>query len=580
MARIFFDRARYAEEATALESLPTADGTCIVGIDLAAPAEGLAEMIAARRAGMVTAVFPILAHPLEYLYAQIGQSIAAASDDFQRNQQIAAFAADQLVVNGRKPAELASHSQAHVNAAALALRLADVVLLGAPGERERWNSMAGRPLRRFSVLPIVSDDHARFNEAGVTIYAPFIEEKLLTHYVLMLRRRGIEPAVISADRARDPVATRVVIAPEWRPMPARYLAARGHHVVAPNVCRVDECDTRIFSFTPSEYRSLGGAVDAALASQGGCVLTPAQTQIAAEIDGQRPCFIDGPCVSILVRTFNRPTLLRRAIESIAKQSYRNVEIVVVNNGGADVHDIVKSAARGRPYKYEMLSNGTRVGAALNIAARAGSGEYVGYLDDDDILYADHCARTVEVLERTRADVAFTLCLGEYAHVQGSAKTVVGYQIYIDRDYDLDELNVSNLTPIHSIVHRRDIFDRFGYFDGELPVTEDWEMWLRVASRGGTFLRVDHATCEYSWRYDPERGNMTIDRQWDFVRAYRTITERYATYVNNRGDMKTAQDHALLQQERRAKAADDPSQRAAVVIGTMSPSLVPVAIVRG
>jgi glycosyltransferase involved in cell wall biosynthesis len=216
-----------------------------------------------------------------------------------------------------------------------------------------------------------------------------------------------------------------------------------------------------------------------------------------------------------------------------------------------------------------------ISAASNVGARAAGGQYIGYLDDDDLLYADHCARTVEVLDRTAADVVFTLCVGEYAQMQDDKKNVLGYQIYIDREFSLDDLYVLNVSPIHSMVHRRDVFDRFGYFDEELPVTDDWEFWLRIASQGGKFLRIDRATCEYSWRYDAARGNMTVEHQWDFVHAYRRIIERYAPRVNGRASITSTQANVLAQQERRATEAADPQKRAGIVIGTMSPTLVPV-----
>jgi glycosyl transferase family 2 len=360
-------------------------------------------------------------------------------------------------------------------------------------------------------------------------------------------------------------------------MRARTLAARGHQVVAPNAIRAQDCDSRIFGFAPDDYTSFMAAVDAARSSTcGGERITVAPAQVASAVDPQLASSIDGPCVSIIIRTYNRPLLLQRAVASVAAQTYRDVEIVVVNNGGEDVRDIVTAAAAGRPVRYEVMPERQHISAASNVGARAATGSYVGYLDDDDLLYADHCARTVDVLERTKADAAFTLCLAEYARMNRAEKSVLGYQIFLDREFDLDGLYVCNVTPIHTVVHRRDIFERFGYFDETLPVTDDWEFWLRIASRGGQFIRIDRVTCEYSWRYDPAAGNMTVQHQSDFVDAYRRITERYARDVEGRATIKARQQEMLHLQERRAADAADPEKRARVVIESMSASLVPVS----
>ncbi|HEV7180320.1 MAG TPA: glycosyltransferase [Candidatus Baltobacteraceae bacterium] len=579
MSTIFFDETGYPEEAASLRSLRLLNEAEIVGLDLAAPAEALAVLIGRRRAGKVTAVYPILCDPLENLYGLVGASIASTADHDQREEQSAALRTDHLNVNGRRLSELGAHAQTQIDAGALALRLADVVLIGAPGERDRWNVLLTRPFRRFSLLPVPVDEPlVNVDESGVTIYAPATQEPQLAHYVMLLRRHRIDPHIICATNADAAIGTRIVVAPEWRPMRARTLAARGHHVVAPNTLRVDECDSRIFGYLPTDYRSFLSALDAARSATGGGARIPATAPSVAEaIEREAVRTLDGPPVSIIIRTFDRPELLRRAVASVASQTYRNVEIVVVNNGGNDVRDLVESAAGGRPFVYNRMPERKHISAASNVGARAVTGCYVGYLDDDDLLYADHCARTVEVLERTGVDAAFTLCVAEYAEMNGDEKRTLGFQVYIDREFSLDDLYVSNVSPIHSIVHRRDVFDRFGYFDEELPVTDDWELWLRLASRGGTFVRIDRATCEYSWRYDPARGNMTIDHQWDFVHAYRKITERYAADVQGRTTVRNAQLNLLALQERRATDAADPAKRAGIVIGSMSVSLVPVSV---
>jgi hypothetical protein len=575
---IFFDPARYPEEAASLSVLPEDHSTCVFGIDLTAPGEGLAALIGARRAGKTTALLPILPEPYEATLANIVQTIGANASEEERNKQLSALRADQLLVNGKRPSEFTVYPPAHLDAAALGVRLADVVLLGAPGERDRWVYLLNRPLRRFALLPTPpANATPAIDNAGITIYAPSTPRVLVAAFATLLARKHLDVQLVTAENAAEPIRYRVVVVPEWRPLRARALAARGHHVVTPNVTRVDECDSRIFGYTAIDLRSMQGATDAALGAPGGAERIAVRPAAVTEaVVRESASLRDGPRVSIIIRTFDRPELLRRAIGSVAAQGYRNVEIVVVNNGGKDIAEVVESAAAGRPFRYEVLPERKHISAASNAGARAATGTYVGYLDDDDLLYADHCARSVDVLERTQADVAFTTCLAEYAQMNGDQKTVLGYQIYLDRDFHPDDIYVANLSPIHTIVHARSLFDRFGYFDEALPVTDDWELWLRVASKGARFVRIDRVTCEYSWRYDPARGNMTIEHQWDFVRAYRTITQRYANDVAGRETIAMAQASMLADQERRANDASDPSKRASVVIGAMSNSVVPVA----
>jgi len=255
-------------------------------------------------------------------------------------------------------------------------------------------------------------------------------------------------------------------------MRARALAAAGHRVVAPNTTGVDACDSRIIGYLPADYRSFLGALDNAFDSNGGASrIEPTAASVIQAVEHEAARFIDGPRVSIIVRTFDRPALLVRAIASIANQSYKNIEIVVVNNGGEDVQSIVESAAAGRPFRYEVMPERKLISAASNVGARVATGEYVGYLDDDDLLYGDHCARTADALTRTKADLVFTVCVGEYAEIRGDEKHVLGYQVYLDRQYHPDDIYVSNMSPIHSIVHQRAIFERIEIGeDGEITDT--------------------------------------------------------------------------------------------------------------
>ncbi|HEY1975415.1 MAG TPA: glycosyltransferase [Candidatus Baltobacteraceae bacterium] len=580
MKRIFFDPAAFPEEASALAAIPEDTAVRFFGIDLTSPAEGIAALIGARRRGLTTALLPVLAEPYEGTLRSIIEAIAATAGEDDRAAQISALSSGQLLVNGKQPHELATLAQRHLDAAALALRVADVLIVGAPGERDRWVRGLNRAFRRFALLPVATmgDERATaLDDAAVTVYGPSMSRAALAVYAAVLVRLRLDVRVICAENAMERPTTRVVVAPEWRSMRARTLATLGHHVVAPNAMRVDDCDERIFGYAAPDLRGMQSAVTAALVASGGSDRVPSSPEetlrtvaryAAARLDGRR--------ISIVIRTYDRPELLRRAVASVAAQTYRNVEIVVVNNGGEDVRSIVEAAANGRPYRYETLDQRRHISAASNAGARAASGTFVGYLDDDDLIYGDHCALAVEAIERTQADVVFTTCLAEYAQMNGDEKHVLGYQIYLDREFHPDDIYVSNLSPIHTIVHNRTVFDRFGYFDEDLPVTDDWELWLRIASLGARFVRVDRVTCEYSWRYDPVRGNMTIEHQWDFVGAYRTITARYASGIEGRASLHTAQANMLADQERRANEAADPSRRAGIVIGAMSSSVVPVA----
>ena len=512
---------------------------------------------------------------MEAVFAVIFNTIAANESTDAREEQLEALRNDGLHVNDMKPSEFATTPEAQTHATKLIVALADVILIAAPGERDQWSQRLGRTLQRFAILPVVPAPSPKITSSTVTIYAPSWHRVQTTIYQRYLHMRRVEGTVISADNALDSISTRVVVAPEWNPMRARALAASGHTVVTPAVGGVEAMDSRIHGYTPFDHADFAGALDSALlATTKGVALEVSSSQSASQVATCVQVQNHGPRASVIVRTYNRPALLARAIASLAAQSHRNLEIVVVNNGGDDVRDIIEAAAAGRPFHYERMSERRLIGAASNVGARAATGTYIGYLDDDDLLYADHCATGVTALERTNADIVFTQCLGEFSRIEAKQKHVLGYRIYLERSFALDDVYVANMAPIHSIMHPRSLFERFGYFEEALPVTDDWELWLRVVSGGGRVHHVDRVTCEYSWRYDPQHSNMSIDHQWDFVATYKAITAKYAHDVLDRPRLHQRQENTLNSQLQRALDAENPELRADdVVIQAMSEGMV-------
>ena len=109
-----------------------------------------------------------------------------------------------------------------------------------------------------------------------------------------------------------------------------------------------------------------------------------------------------PRVSVLISTFNRPQLLRRALSSIADSLgidvRTDVEAIVVNDGGLDVSAVVGEFSDRLPIM--LITSDVNLGraAAGNVALRAARGAYVAFLDDDDVYLPGHLATTLRQLD--------------------------------------------------------------------------------------------------------------------------------------------------------------------------------------
>ncbi len=229
----------------------------------------------------------------------------------------------------------------------------------------------------------------------------------------------------------------------------------------------------------------------------------------------------GPLVTVLLPTYNRARYLPYALASAVGQSYRNLEIFVINDGGEDVRDLVRSfddpritfidrrENRGKPY-------------SLNEALALARGKYVAYLDDDDIHYPDHVRTLVDVLEGpTDCQVAYSDLYKTYCRVRpNGAREILSKHVEISRDFDRYLMLHFNHVLHVSLMHRRDLLERTGLYNEDLNILIDWDMTRRLAFFSD-FLHVPTITGEF---YSPieECDRISIQRRKDSQEYMRNV----------------------------------------------------------
>jgi len=204
----------------------------------------------------------------------------------------------------------------------------------------------------------------------------------------------------------------------------------------------------------------------------------------------------GPLVSVIVRTKDRPRLLANALRSIAEQTYANLEIVVVNDGGQDVSDVVTSLTGGIPVTYIAHEKSEGRAAAANAGLKAAKGLYLNFLDDDDTFLPDHVETLVSYLNTTHDKVAYSNVLNVYFSGPGdSAKQRLKEELIFNLDFDREILLFQNYIPLMSVLFSKDVLSEVGGFCEELDLFEDWDFWIRV-SRHFSFHHINKITAEY------------------------------------------------------------------------------------
>jgi len=209
-----------------------------------------------------------------------------------------------------------------------------------------------------------------------------------------------------------------------------------------------------------------------------------------------------PAISIIVRTYNRPRRLRECLHSLSQQTWRDFETLVVNDAGDDVESLLSQELGTLPFRYLRNPENRGRTACLNIGVEAARGEYIGFLDDDDVVYPVHLQTLMEAARPQRRPVVYTDVLN--VTYQPGPRTGEWIrekeQLVYSFDFDADNFLLANYIPIHCLAIRRDCFDRVGPFDESLTILEDWEFLIRL-SRSFPFLHIPKITGEYRRRDD-------------------------------------------------------------------------------
>jgi len=196
---------------------------------------------------------------------------------------------------------------------------------------------------------------------------------------------------------------------------------------------------------------------------------------------------DLPLVSIIVRSIGRVTL-EEALDSIAAQTYSNIEVIVVNASGPD-HPHINASCGRFPVRVAGGAEPLPRGRAANIGLEAARGAYVGFLDDDDWLYGCHVASLVGSLRA--ADPAVLVAYADVVTSNGDHER----ESHFGGAFSGARLMAENYIPLHAAIFSTLLRDRGCVFDENLEVFEDWDFWLQAA-RQSPFCYLPRVTAVY------------------------------------------------------------------------------------
>jgi glycosyltransferase involved in cell wall biosynthesis len=184
-----------------------------------------------------------------------------------------------------------------------------------------------------------------------------------------------------------------------------------------------------------------------------------------------------PCITVIIPTYNRREYLKEAVDSVLAQKFTDFELFVIDDGSADkTADLVEKYTDPRVKYFFQEKRG--VSAARNRGITGAAGEYISFLDSDDLWKKDKLSIQVSFMMEKKSLISYT----DEIWIRNSVRVnpMKKHKKYSGRIYEKC-LPLCIISP-SSVMIKRELFDEVGLFDEELPVCEDYDMWLRIASR--------------------------------------------------------------------------------------------------
>lgn len=184
-------------------------------------------------------------------------------------------------------------------------------------------------------------------------------------------------------------------------------------------------------------------------------------------------------ISVIIPTYNRASVLSRAVESVLAQSYKNWELIIVDDGSTDhTAEILKAYSQNPQIKIIRTSN-QGVSAARNKAIGQAQGLWVAFLDSDDQWLEDKLEKQVEY---TLKHPEIKIIHGEEIWIRNGVRVnpmkkhkKAGGQIFSQA------LKLCCISP-STVLVKKDLFNEVGMFREDFPVCEDYDLWLKICSK--------------------------------------------------------------------------------------------------
>ena len=185
-----------------------------------------------------------------------------------------------------------------------------------------------------------------------------------------------------------------------------------------------------------------------------------------------------PVVSVIIPVFNRSLVITRAINSVLHQSFKNFELIVVDDGSTDETEIILSSFINSGAIHYFKQNNLGVSAARNLGASKAQGEWLAFLDSDDEWLVDKLQTQLDFFKINKN---LQIAYGEELWIRNGVK--VNKKIIHQKfgGWIFDKCIQQCFIAPSSVILKASLFLEMGGFDESFQVCEDYDLWLKISS---------------------------------------------------------------------------------------------------
>lgn len=211
-------------------------------------------------------------------------------------------------------------------------------------------------------------------------------------------------------------------------------------------------------------------------------------------------------VSIIIPCFNQGKFVKEAIESALNQTYKNIEIVCVNDGSSDdSSEIIKSLVdKYKNIVFFDLKENKGVVNARNLAVDASTGEYILPLDADDIIEPTYIEKAVEIL-KNNSEIGIVYCKARKFGIKNKAWNLP--------EFNLDKFLYENCIFNCALFRKSDFYRAGKYKENMKNGCEDWDLWLSFVELGLKPYRIEEVLFNYRQHKNSRTKITSENKNW-------------------------------------------------------------------